>query len=905
MRTGPRRTQRATTPGGRRRPGRVAALAAVLAMTGVAGVTGAAGAAPTPEPVEAGITVPRVDGMGEDWINGADFSSVLSLEESGVVFRDADGQAADVFEVLADAGVNYARIRVWNEPFTSADPSLGYGAGNVDAARAVEIGRRATAAGMRVLVNFHYSDFWAHPGQQRSPRAWTGLDLDQRVQALHDYTTETLRAFQDAGVDVGMVQIGNETTAGEIAGVSGWDSTARLFQAGSQAVRETLGPDVQVAVHFTNPERAGQYAAAAKALADRGVDYDVFLSSYYAFWHGSLANLTAVLDQVATTYDKKVAVAETSWAYTLEDGDGYPNVIRTAPTAYSASVQGQALAVRDVMQAVADVSDGRGIGTFYWEPAWLPVGPPEAVDANWDLWEQHGSGWASTHSQEFYDPTGALGGEWADAYGGSSWDNQALFASDGTPLESLRVYEYARTGSVGPREVDAVEQPRLTVVAGDPVALPTTVRVSYTDGTTQDEVVTWADDPAWLLDPGTYTFSGTAAGGHAVTATVTVLADAATGADVLVNGGFEDGVAPWTGTGTGYTISSENDPYAGARSTHFWAAAPYAFTIEQTVRDVPPGQYRLSARAQGGDAGPADTMQISASSGISSVTADFRLDGFVNWQHPQTDLLNVGADGTVVVSASLTLSGGAWGTLDAFELVAVESPVAADTTALRALVDRAAGVDRAAYTADSGAALDAAVERAQFVLRAAAPGQATVDGAATRLGAALDGLVAVPGTDPTPGPSPEPEPTDPGPGPGEPGTQEPSIVASATTVRAGGTVTLTLAGLPGERVEVGVASVYQRLADVALTDGAATVTVTVPADLTPGLHHLQVRDTTGAVLLALPITVLAAADGGGWLAATGTAGVGLALAAALALVAGGAVLLVRRNRAGSLPPAAC
>lgn len=105
MRTGPRRGARAV------------ALAAALTMTGVAGMTGLGGAAVAadePVPVEAGITVPRVDGMGEDWINGADFSSVLSLEESGVVFRDASGQPADVFEVLADAGVNYARIRVWN-----------------------------------------------------------------------------------------------------------------------------------------------------------------------------------------------------------------------------------------------------------------------------------------------------------------------------------------------------------------------------------------------------------------------------------------------------------------------------------------------------------------------------------------------------------------------------------------------------------------------------------------------------------------------------------------------------------------------------------------------------------------------------------------------------------------------
>lgn len=873
----------------RRRTVPATALAAVLALGGAAGVPAAAAAA-DPAPVEAGITVPRVDGMGPDWINGADFSTVLSLEESGVTFRDFDGQEADLFDVLADSGVNWARIRVWNEPFSSTDPTQGYGGGTVDAARAVEIGKRATAAGMRVLVDFHYSDFWAHPGQQKSPRAWRGLDLDQRVTALHDYTAETLQSMADAGVDVGMVQIGNETTGGEIAGASGWDDTAQLFQAGSEAVRETLGPDVKVAVHFTNPERAGQYAAAAKALHDRGVDYDVFLSSYYAFWHGTPANLTAVLDQVATTYDKEVGVAETSWVSTLEDGDGYPNAVDTVPTAYSASVQGQALAVRDVMQAVADVSGGRGIGTFYWEPAWLPVGPPDQVDANRALWWQHGSGWASPASQEFYDPDGLLGGTWADDFGGSGWDNQALFASDGTPLESLRVYEYARTGSVAPRVVDTVAAPQLTVVAGDPVTLPATVRVSYTDGTAEDEAVTWQGDTGWVVDAGTYTFTGVTAGGHPTTATVTVLADAGEGANLVVNPGFEDGAAPWTGTGTGYTISSTNDPYAGARSTHFWSATPYAFTVEQTVTGVPPGQYRLAARAQGGDAGASDTLRITASSGISSVSADFGLAGFVSWQHPQTAPITVAADGVVVVSASLDLSGGAWGTLDDFALVAVTPVVAADTTALQGLVAEAEGLDRAAWTAGSLAAVDQALDRAAFLLAAPAPGRASVDGAVAGLRAALDALVAVPAPGPTPGPTPGPAP---GPTPAPAPAPAPSITASATTVRPGDRVTVTLADVPGEQAEVGIASEYRELALVALTDGAATVTVTVPTDLPAGVHHLQVRAADGTVLAALPITVLRA---DGTLAATGSSPA-LALAGGLVLLAAGAALTLLHRRA--------
>ncbi len=884
----------------RPRPGvaAAAALAAALAVGSLATAT-VAGAAPddTGAPVAAGITVPRVEGMGDGWINGVDVSSVLSLEESGVTFRDDDGDEADLFEVLADHGVNWVRVRVWNEPFLSTDATKGYGAGNVDAARATEIGRRATAAGMRVLVNFHYSDFWAHPGQQRTPRAWRGLDLDARVTALRGYTVDTLERMRDAGVDVGMVQVGNETTAGDIAGERGWDRTARLFQAGADGVRDVYKDDVKVAVHFTNPDRADQYADVARELHDRGVDYDVFLSSYYAFWHGSLANLTAVLDQVATTYDKEVAVAETSWAYTLEDGDGYPNSVRTAPTQYAASVQGQALAVRDVMQAVADVSGGRGLGTFYWEPAWLPVGPPDRVEASWDLWQQHGSGWATTYSQEFYDPDGRLPeGEWADDFGGSGWDNQALFAFDGTPLESLRVYEYARTGSVGPRALDAVQRPAVTVGPGEDVTLPARLDVSYTDGTTESQEVTWRGDVTWIGGPGAYVFTGVTAGGHPAAVDVTVLVDASSGANLVRDPGFEDGGAAWTGTGTGYTIGAWDDPFEGERSTHFWSDAPYAFTIQQTLTDVPPGQYRLSAKVQGGNAGATDTMRSEAQSGISTVTADFHLDGYLAWQTPQTAPISVGADRQVTVSAQLNLSGGAWGTIDDVRLVAVEPAVEADTAPLAALVAEADGVRRDAFTADSLAALDAALARAAFVLGSPTPHQATADGAVAALRGALDGLVPVTTPAPTPStsaPSPTAAPTVvPAPTAGPDTAASPRVTLSAATARAGERLTVTVADVPGAHDEVGIASTYRRLALAGLVDGGATLEVTVPTDLPAGVHHVQVRDARGEVLAQAPLTVTAA----GTLAVTG-AGALLPLGAGLVLLAAGAAFVAVRRRA--------
>ncbi len=737
------------------------AAAALTAMAIGGGAAATVATAAEDDPVEAGITVPKVEGMGEDWINGVDVSSVLSLEESGVVFYDDEGHEADLFEVLADHGVNWVRVRVWNDPYDSE--GNGYGGGNVDAARATEIAKRATDAGMRVLVNFHYSDFWAHPGQQQLPKAWKDLDsldswegideaiwtsldtVGRRAAVVEQYTADTLAGMVAEGVDVGMVQIGNENTwnsTEQIVELGGWDDFATIVAAGSSAVRATV-PDAQVAVHFTNPERGQQYSY-AQALEDRGVDYDVFLTSYYPFWHGTLENLTSTLDAIATDFDKDVAVAEVSWAYTLEDGDGHENTIRTSYDQYSISVQGQALAIRDVMQAVADVSDGRGLGTFYWEPAWLPVGDADDVAANKLLWEEFGSGWATSYAGE-YDPDDA--GLW---YGGSSWDNQALFDFDGYPLESLSVYEYAVTGSVAPREVDSVESPSIAVSVGDAITLPSEVLVSFTDGTSESQTVTWGTDVSWMDGAGLYTATGETSGGYDVTATIEVLDPDAVGDNLVTNPGFEDGSTGWTGEGSGYTIGAWTDPHTGSASTHWWSGSAFSFQISQTLTDVPAGTYRLSAYVQGGDAGPDDTIVVSAQSGISTVTASATLEGYAVWQNPTTSLLSVSEGGTVDIWIDWDMSGGAWGTLDDVSFALGADLPDADLGTLEALVAQGEAVDRDGYSAVSLLALDRALSRAAFVLGSDAPSQESVDGAADQLQAALDGLVEGDGTIPDP-----------------------------------------------------------------------------------------------------------------------------------------------------------
>ena len=396
--------------------------------------------------ISSSINITKVNGVTVDTIKGVDVSSIIALENSGVSFYNANGTRQDLFKTLSEFGVNYIRVRIWHNPYNSN--GNGYGGGNNDLAKAIQIGKRATQYGMRLLVDFHYSDFWADPAKQKAPKAWQGYSISQKVDAIYQYTKDSLRQLKDNNINIGMVQVGNETGYG-FCGCSTWErdgyetvsfsDLARLMNAGSRAIRE-IDPDILVTVHNTEPQNGYQWIA--QDYNTYGVDYDVFASSYYPNIHGSMENLTSQLKHVADTYNKKVMVAETQYPYTAEDGDGHGNSLSSVvgDMLYPISIEGQAKHVRDVFQAVANVGS-KGLGVFYWEPAWLPVGSANQWAQNSVIWEQHGSGWASSYAGE-YDPEDA--GQW---YGGSAVDNQALFDFNGRPLDSLNVFNFIITGA--------------------------------------------------------------------------------------------------------------------------------------------------------------------------------------------------------------------------------------------------------------------------------------------------------------------------------------------------------------------------------------------------------------------------------------------------------------------------
>lgn len=840
----------------RTRPLLSAALAAALALIGAAPASALAVPAAASAPVDATITVPRVENLPDDFIGGVDVSSVLSLEASGVVFRRADGTPDDLFAILADSGVTDVRVRVWNDPFDASGD--GYGGGDVDVDRAIEIAKRATDAGLGVLVDFQYSDFWADPAKQQAPKAWSGLTADETAAAVGAFTRDAVHRLVEAGVDLKMVQIGNETNNG-VAGVTGWDDMAAVFSAGSAAVRAE-SPGTLVALHFTNPERAGFYAGVAAQLDSRGVDYDVFASSYYPFWHGSTANLTTVLSQIADTYGKKVMVAETSWAYTLEDGDGHGNVIDLPgeATQYPISVQGQANAVRDVVQAVADVGDA-GIGVFYWEPAWLPVGPPSQLEQNKVLWERDGSGWASSFAGE-YDPDDA--GQW---YGGSAWDNQALFAFDGTASDALNIFSYVRTGAIAPREVEAVQPVVLQLTDGDAVTLPAEVTVRYTDGTSEQQQVTWSGAAQYIEGVGSYEIAGTTGAGLAASASVTV-----SPRNFLRNPGFEGAdTSMWTKSGAALTLRAWDDPRGGVNSAHFYAASAYSFELSQTVSGLPEGRYVARAALQGDGEGDVGSVTLALTGGE---PVAFALDGWRAWSIPTTAPVEVGDDGELTLSVAASLPAGAWGSLDDLELTRV-ADAGADTGALSALRDEAAAVDPSLYAPSSLGALAPAIARADIVLHAASPTTAAVEGALAQLRDALGALVLL---------------------------SDPTIALDVTAVVAGGSVTVSGSGFaPGGELTIELHSDPVRLGTaVAGDDGSFRATVTIPSGTQAGAHAIVVLGGGAQARADLRVTAAASGEASvGGLAVTGADSAPFAAVAALLCAVGLALLAMRRRRA--------
>ena len=329
------------------------------------------------------------------FIKGMDISTLLEEEACGAKYYD-NGVVQDLFAILKAYGTNSVRLRLWNDPY--APDGTPYGAGTNDLDKVIVLAERAKKYQIGYLLDLHYSDLWADPGKQTTPKAWQGMNEDELEAAVYQYTKEVMQTLKDKDLLPEMVQVGNELTNG-LLWPSGrkleFDRIAKYLNAGIRAVRE-IQADIPIMIHLDNGGFNEMYVEWFDEFTKRAEPFDIIGLSYYPFWHGAMEDYRdregKPLDQLKGMATKPELVEKLDYPMTKE---------------------GQTTFMKDLMELIADIPGGEGF--YYWEPAWIPV---------------PGCGWATEAALAYTGEKGPGGNEWA---------NQALFDYNGNALPVLAV----------------------------------------------------------------------------------------------------------------------------------------------------------------------------------------------------------------------------------------------------------------------------------------------------------------------------------------------------------------------------------------------------------------------------------------------------------------------------------
>ena len=376
-RGGPKRSARvrSTRRGGAKRSAHVLVkgllLVGMVVSTTSTATVPASGSNTATAPASSATLLP---GPQELRIRGADISFTLQEEAINRTLSD-NGVVLPIEKILTRHGANYARLRVWVNP----------AAGTSDLAAALTLAARAHAAGMKLLLDLHYSDTWADRKNQHTPAAWANLGPEALRAKVESYTRATVAAFAGQGTPVDMVQIGNEITlgflwpTGEIYqnGTENWADFTDLLKAGIKGAKEAVTRAPAIMIHIDTGGDKYMSAYFFDHLKQFGVVYDVIGLSYYPFWHGSLADLSQNVNNLASRYGKDIVVAETSYPWTLSSGEDGPTFVSDTQALpdgarYPPTPQGQEMYYRALNNVLRQVPGGHGAGFFVWEPGWLP-----------------------------------------------------------------------------------------------------------------------------------------------------------------------------------------------------------------------------------------------------------------------------------------------------------------------------------------------------------------------------------------------------------------------------------------------------------------------------------------------------------------------------------------------------
>lgn len=359
----------------------------------------------------------------DDFIRGVDVSTLDMLEELGAKYY-SDGVQGDALEILNNNGANYVRLKLWVDPYDKdGNP---YGGGNNDYLTTLALAKRANELGMKILIDFHLSDFWADPANQIKPKAWENLSYDELKLTLYNYIKDTLNEFAKDGILPDMVQVGNEISSGilhddgKIGEDEDFSQLAELLEYGIKGVRESSASNSKIILHLDQGGKNDLYTWWFNGVlgCNPDLDFDVIGLSYYPMWHGTMEGLQYNLNYLSETYDKEVCVVEIAYAWTTEDGDGVGNVFISGDEevgGYEPTVAGQIEFINDVEAILLNVPNDKGLGYFWWEPEFIPV---------------EGGTYATSAGVAYKNDT---------VTPSNTWDNMTLFDFEGNALESMKV----------------------------------------------------------------------------------------------------------------------------------------------------------------------------------------------------------------------------------------------------------------------------------------------------------------------------------------------------------------------------------------------------------------------------------------------------------------------------------
>ncbi|HSR17295.1 MAG TPA: glycosyl hydrolase 53 family protein, partial [Ignavibacteriaceae bacterium] len=326
------------------------------------------------------IIFPQIDTA---FFKGADVSFIPQIEDLGGAYF-LDSVQTDPLEIFKQNDFNYIRLRLWHLPDD----------GYCGLSKTIEMAERIKNKGLKILLDFHYSDTWADPTTQNKPAAWDSILFQELVDSVYSYTYNVIRKFDSMNVLPDMIQIGNEISHGflwpdgkveDSFDNQQWLQFTALLKSGINAVKDaSLDSDIPVMIHTDRGANNNVCSAFFSNLILFQVPFDFIGLSYYPWWQGTIAELEQNVNDLAVRFNKDIIVAETAYPWTLDKSDSIKNFVDSTSeldAGYPPTVDGQNSFLTSMIEIIKNIPGGKGRGIFYWGSEYISVAP---LNSSWE-----------------------------------------------------------------------------------------------------------------------------------------------------------------------------------------------------------------------------------------------------------------------------------------------------------------------------------------------------------------------------------------------------------------------------------------------------------------------------------------------------------------------------------------